>query len=111
MPFMVYRVSDLPTGTAFRYVRGLQIAGTRGPLCRFVTEDVAPANEPVGWHATEEAILAAAGEAETEQAIVIDLKPHVKGNVSMFRLLDVWGYSYPEWSPLAVRLESLFVDG
>jgi hypothetical protein len=31
-------------------------------------------------------------------------------NVSLFRLLDVWGYSCPLWTPLALRLQGLFVD-
>jgi hypothetical protein len=49
------------------------------------------------------------GKAE-QQEIVIDLKPTVGCNVSLYRLLDVWGFSCEEWTPLALRLECLFVD-
>lgn len=110
MPFMLYGVQPTPSGSAFEYVRHLQLAGSRGPLRRFVQENVVSDERPVGWHATEQGILTAAGEPADSQAIVIDLKPSVKGNVSLYRLRDVWGYSYADWSPLALRLESLFVD-
>jgi hypothetical protein len=41
---------------------------------------------------------------------VVDLKPRVAGNVSVFRLLDVWGYSEDQWTPLALRLQAIFSD-
>ena len=47
---------------------------------------------------------------EAKQSIVIDLKPHVAGNVSLFRLRDIWGFSFEQWTPLALRLQALFVD-
>jgi len=44
------------------------------------------------------------------QEIVIDLKPGVQRNVSLYRLCDVWGYSYNDRTPLALRLECIFAD-
>ena len=38
------------------------------------------------------------------------MKPRVAGNVSLYRLLDVWGFSYDSWTPLAIRLRALFGD-
>ena len=32
------------------------------------------------------------------------------GNVSLYRLTDVWAFSYREWPPVCLRLESLFID-
>jgi hypothetical protein len=43
-------------------------------------------------------------------ALVIDLKPNVKRNVSLYEVLDVWGYSYHTWTPIAVCLRELYVD-
>jgi len=43
-------------------------------------------------------------------AVLIDLKPTTVGNVSLYRLTDVWGFSYREWTPVCLRLESLFID-
>jgi hypothetical protein len=31
-------------------------------------------------------------------------------NVSLYQLLDVWGFSYEEWTPLALQLDALFSD-
>lgn len=43
-------------------------------------------------------------------AVLIDLKPTTTGNVSLYRLTDVWGFSYRQWTPVCLRLESLFID-
>jgi hypothetical protein len=43
-------------------------------------------------------------------AVLIDLKPTTTGNVSLYQLKDVWGFSYRQWTPVCLRLESLFVD-
>ena len=110
MPFMLYRTEDSSQGNRFQQVCNLQLAGKTGPLFKLAQQSVRAAGEERGWHAPEAAIIAASGASEKGDAIVIDLKPKVKGNVSLFRLCDVWGYSHDEWSPLALRLESIFAD-
>ena len=62
-----------------------------------------------GWHASAADIVASLG-GQSGQTIVIDLKPTVAQNVSLYLLRDVWGYSAKDWTPLALRLECLFVD-
>lgn len=47
---------------------------------------------------------------DSGHAVLIDLKPTTKGNVSLYRITDVWGFSYLEWTPICLRLESLFID-
>jgi hypothetical protein len=46
----------------------------------------------------------------TEHAVLKDLKPKAKGNVSLYRLTDIWGFSYREWTPICLRLETFFRD-
>ena len=41
--------------------------------------------------------------------MVFDLKPG-SPNVSLYRLKDLWGYSYDIYTPIALRLECLFHD-
>jgi hypothetical protein len=110
MPFMLYRSEATNNGPRFDWVRDLQIAGNTGPICKLARERVALDDAQRGWHASEAEILAASGASRDGGAIVIDLKPKVKGNVSLFRLRDVWGYSHDDWTPLALRLESIFAD-
>jgi hypothetical protein len=42
---------------------------------------------------------------------VIDLKPkQQKNNLSLYELLDVWGYSLNGWTPILLHVRGLFVD-
>lgn len=42
--------------------------------------------------------------------VVIDLKPNANGNVSLYRVQNVWGVTIRTWTPIALRLQGLFVD-
>src|SRR5262245_12447506 len=110
MPFMLYNVSAAPVrGSFYHYVRTVSLAGKSGPLARIQRNRNSAGKCPFTWHVTAADIVAAIG-GQSDQEIVIDLKPTVTGNVSLYRLLDIWGFSYAEWTPLAVRLECLFAD-
>lgn len=109
MPFMLYDVSAGPSSRSYRYVRTVRIAGSRGPLAHIQRTRNTAAVCPFGWHASATDIVSALG-GRSDQAIVIDLKPTVAQDVSLYLLRDVWGYSAQDWTPLALRLEYLFVD-
>lgn len=84
----------------------IRLSGNGSPFRKVLT-DAGSAK----WHSTDEFILYLLGvERPAEHRILIDLKPSDKSNVSLYRLRDVWGFSYEEWTPLALRLESLLVD-
>lgn len=110
MPFMLYD-AVISQGTR-RYTRSrtVSIAGNTGPLAAIQRSRNTAAAETFRWHATHKDIVSAIAGSSPTQEIVIDLKPNVAKNVSLYRLLDVWGFSCPDWTPLALRLEVLFVD-
>jgi hypothetical protein len=110
MPFLLY--STLPKGhcTEFSHRRQISIAGSAGPLASIQAKQNTEAKSPYFWHASVEGILDEISESVHENAIVIDLKPRNKNSVSLFKLLDVWGFSYDDWTPLAVRLETLHAE-
>jgi hypothetical protein len=86
-------------------IREISLSGTDSPFRKLVTETGSQ------WHATDTRILTLLEvERPAEHRILIDLKPSDKKNVSLYRLRDVWGYSYDRWTPLALRLEALHVD-
>lgn len=110
MPFMLYDTDVLPVGLRYNFRQVISLAGSAGPLATFARATNPAKNVPFAWHAREEGLVAHFGGQPAKQAIVIDLKPRVSGNVSLYRLLDVWGYSLASWTPLALRLQALFVD-
>ena len=50
--------------------------------------------------------------AQEMQKLAVEngLKPYQTANVSLYRVMNVWGHSYEAWTPVAVHLEALFVD-
>ena len=109
MPFFLYDVVPGSTSRTYRNPNVVRIAGNTGPLARIVRSRNVAGECPFGWHATAADIVAALGGTPS-QAIVIDLKPTVPRNVSLYLLRDVWGFSDQNWTPLALRLECLFAD-
>jgi hypothetical protein len=67
-------------------------------------------NEPCEWHVDVASELAANAEYPNS-TLLIDLKPKQnKTNLSLYEVMDVWGYSDKGWSPILLRLKGLFVD-
>ena len=66
--------------------------------------------EPFQWHLN---IPEALFESERRNyAFVIDIKPHSSKEILMAELLNVWGHSEDEWTPLLLQLNYLNVpDG
>ena len=66
--------------------------------------------EPHAWHIDVVAELGSHPDY-VDSTLLIDLKPKQnKTNLSLYELLDVWGYSAFSWSPILLRLSGLFVD-
>ena len=110
MPFILYDVTRTQSGKQYSYIRKVQIAGKTGPLAAIYCLKNPKGVNPFPWHAPLADIVQATARAQPNQEILIDLKPNVAKNVSLYRLLDVWGFSYPHWTPLALRMEALFSD-
>lgn len=86
----------------------MSIGGKHGPVAAHASGECGGVSR-CGWHMSETRLLGRLG-VTPEHAVLIDLKPRKKGNVSLYRLTDVWGFSYREWTPLCLRLEPLFMD-
>jgi hypothetical protein len=66
--------------------------------------------EPYKWHIAVPSELDKTNRCRGS-TLVIDLKPKQREkNVALYELLDVWGYSADEWTPIMLRLSGLFVD-
>jgi hypothetical protein len=110
MPFMLYHITGESGREQYRFVRGIGLAGRSGALANFSRSLNPEKRIPFKWHATSKKLIQLLGGSPTEQVIVLDLKPRAAGKVSLYRLLDVWGFSYADWTPLALRLRVLFAN-
>lgn len=66
--------------------------------------------EPFRWHVNVVGELGSNREYPNN-TLVIDLKPKQnKTNLSLYEVMDVWGYSHGGWTPILLHLTGLFVD-
>jgi hypothetical protein len=110
MPFYLYDVTTNNSARQFRQIEEVRIAGSNGPLALLQRQKNSGNAENHKWHATGREIVAAIHSSQPGTDIVIDLKPLDTKAVSLFRLLDVWGFSEKEWTPVSLHLEELFID-
>jgi len=69
----------------------------------------AESSEPLSWHVNIQSSLEAVGQQH--QTLVIDLKPNSKEpSLSLYEVLNVWGYSSSGWTPILFHLSGLFID-
>jgi hypothetical protein len=106
---MLYEVRPQGPNRQYTYIRQVKIAGD-GPLAA-IQRLKNPAGEcPFSWHAPGREIVKKITGEDDGHELVVDLKPYQSGNVSLYRVMNIWGHSYEAWTPLAVHLEALFVD-
>ncbi len=103
MPFFLYR---LETSSYVRVRSEIPLAGLKGPLC--AAARLSP-DQPE-WELSEDVLVRFYGVDPASHAVVIDLKPRVANEISLYRVKHVWGYSSHGWTPFAVELEGLYVD-
>lgn len=108
MPFFVYQRADDAGKRTWTRVREISLAGTDGPIARIARPAIRDGTPH--WHASGPELLAEIPDSRENQDIIIDVKPNVRNNISLYRLVNIWGYSYDIYTPLALQLECLFSD-
>jgi len=104
MAFLLYTCASRGDGSrTFTRIGATTLVGNRGPITCYLHK-----HGNGGWHMPEEELLRRCAVEPADHALIVDLNP--QGSVSLYRLKDVWGYSSEVWTPLALRLEPLFVN-
>ena len=114
MPFLVYEKEN----NFLIKKKEVSLAGKNGPVCSLVMRKVKMEqwnknykdDYAIGWEITDRDLLRELGFTSSNVSLIIDLKPNVKNNVSLYYLRKIWGFSYYGWSPVALQLETVYVD-
>jgi hypothetical protein len=110
----MYAIYDKrPEGSGFRYVyKGRaslfgRISGYIPKMLKTILD--AGTSYPYRWHINIENSIAKLGKQES--TLIINLKPKTKRpNLSLYEVVDVWGYSGDFWTPIMFYLKGLFID-
>ncbi len=109
MPFLIYRCVQNRSDLALQ--GRVSLAGRAGPLAAAARAALPSGDGASTWHLSGGQLLEALGWLPSAQhRLIVDLKPNVPNNVSLYRVLRVWGHSSACWTPVALRLQPLFVD-
>src|SRR5580700_1758723 len=91
--------------TTFRAGNKISLFGCNEGWIPWLLHEMMPQDqqEPFAWHVRIDEGLALPGVREQfpdAQAIVVDIKPAAKDQFFACELLDVYGYSADEWTPM-----------
>lgn len=109
--YALYRKSQHDSMIAFHFVEEISLFGcNRGFIPALLRSEIPPSQgAPFKWELDISKALASTGRVD--HGLVIDLKPkNASPNLSLYEIMTVWGHSLPEWTPIMMRLRSLFVD-
>ena len=110
--YALYEISSVTSDeNRYRKKEKISLFGSRsGYVPWLLTHQLDSASsEPWRWHVVILDALSKAGHQS--HTLVINLKPNsTTPNLSLYELLDVWGYSASGWTPVLLRLRGLFVD-
>ncbi|MFW6164245.1 MAG: hypothetical protein ACODAJ_15865 [Planctomycetota bacterium] len=111
MPFLLYERTERDDGTVEYFeLEEVSLAGRTNGLVYPFVKAYAPRAKAFPWGATVGDLLREAGTDPGQRAVVAALRPTTEGNLSLYELTDVFGYSYQQWTPLCLRMEALVVD-
>lgn len=100
------------TGSArYRFLKKISLFGcNNGYVPRLLRQQLtADLSQPLSWHLNIESSLQAIGQ--DGQTFIIDLKPNSSApNLSLYEVLNWWGYSDSGWTPILLHLRGLFID-
>ena len=113
--YKIYEKLRRGASAEYRYVRDTHLFGcNNGWIPYLVQQQLKGAeNEPLPWH-VDGASIARELEADPDlpkgNTLVIDLKPRDSERLSLYEILNIWGYSANGWTPVMLHLRGLFVD-
>jgi hypothetical protein len=109
--YALYKKTRLKGHCRYEFKERASLFGcNQGYIPWLLAKQMSPSQkEPYGWHLRLEEALAKADCPDS--TLIIDLKPkQQKTNLSLYEVLDVWGWSASGWTPILLHLCGLLVD-
>lgn len=110
--YYVYEKLQSSRGFRYKYREDTRLAGCKmGKIPHLLEIHLdGSGSEPLRWHYILEEELARTHRWK-DCALIIDLKPNdPERKLSLYEIVEAWGYSCRGWTPILLRLRGLFVD-
>lgn len=109
--YALYEKREEPNGYRYLFERKVSLFGYKsGYIPKLLAKTLRGTDsQPFSWHVDVDRELNDSGSPK--HTLVINLKPKAAiPNLSLYELVDVWGFSSSGWTPLMFYLRGLFVD-
>lgn len=109
--YAIYEKISKEHAFRYRFKKKVSLFGCNSGYIPFMLKQILrqASTEPFPWHVNIESALESIGQSN--QVLIINLKPNSsKPNLSLYELIDVWGYSSSGWTPVMFYMIGLFVD-
>jgi len=109
--YALYEKQKEVTGYRYVFKKKTSLFGCNsGYIPYLLKKQLAPeVTEPYAWKLDLKESLTKEGLENS--VLVINLKPNNKeANLSLYELVNVWGYSASGWTPIMIYIRGLFVD-
>jgi hypothetical protein len=105
--FLLFHVTERYNAVHYQLREQISLFGCKQGFIPYLLKNSIPSsqNEPYAWHLSIDQALQQNGYPE--HSIVIDINPKKANEIFICKLLDVWGYSDYEWTPMMFRLHEL----
>lgn len=108
--YLLYKIKKHKKSHSFEQIEGASIAGNQsGLIVQYLREHMPEkVDDYYPWHISVTEALDELGWGC--DALIVDLKPNAKSNVSLYQILNVYGHSDASWTPILLHLRELLVD-
>jgi len=107
MSFLLCDVTTAALGESYSVIEEVRLEGRSGALHRIEHNRNPAAQAGFGWHTSEADLLTGVLANPMHHAIVLSMKGHGRNARSMYRVMDIWGYTMQTDTPIALRLRPL----
>ncbi|MDY6960262.1 MAG: hypothetical protein SVK08_14015 [Halobacteriota archaeon] len=113
--YLIYEKTRKSKGFTYKKLRDTCLVGCkRGEIVKLLRSTLKDGDgetnkEGFRWRINVEEVMRQIGREN--EALAINLKPKNKeGNLSLYEVKNVWGFSSCNWTPIMLHLTGLFVD-
>jgi len=109
--YMLYEKCKKGNGFSYKYKNNISLFGCNVGYIPKLLKDYIPdqQEEPYKWHINIEKAMNLL--TQKDDVILIDLKPNnSKPNLSIYEIVDIWGYSSSDWTPIMYYLRGLIIE-
>ena len=108
--YALYNRTHSEGKTRFQFAKSVCLFGcNQGVIPRLLRTVLTPSHsEPCQWHI--DVVKRLESETGKQQSLVINLKPKDKQNLALYEVMNVWGDSSSDWTPVMLHLRGLLVD-